>query len=578
MRKKISKKIMAIAIATIMLVSYFLPLTSVIANAYGTGTNFIKVGIDNKNTGFTLINATVNGDPWTGEGDEYHSNNDTYNIVISVSKDGDRIPDIQYGGNWSGQIQKNYTVTDDTYTYTLNLNNSNHQEFLGLSIIEKMENNGVEPGPEPGESYFDGKAYVVWSCGTGTCYHYFDNIPAFDDGNSTFYKATNVKADNDSTISFDVKANRKDWILKEDFERWENSYKAKYHVEEINWANVDPEDIIGEPPDMREWEEKAITSGTCVRPPEDAPGNERENFERCVDKYAEEQSGMLPFVKLQPVGEPSYTNAYVSYGDRNFKVVIYNNEYKGVTMGDLSKLSYYPAEWTNAFIRRDQFDISGSTKNKPAQLNSILLESTVRIKALDYNGFEIASIEPLDVPEDAVTVTKENKEFKLEYSSNFYDEVVFKVTDTKGGVSYMQIKRYTIDGWIKFVDNHPVLTADFYFDREKSYKDFDLTAKIIYKDGTSRNVTLTASYGIDDGLGNMTWDYEVDEEKTEYGEGGKGLKKSSFNCNLEDGEDRLIDRVYLNAEYKGSTEYNYAGAYVGSGEGVLANIYHEEEE
>ena len=182
------------------------------------------------------------------------------------------------------------------------------------------------------------------------------------------------------------------------------------------------------------------------------------------------------------------------------------------------------------------------------------------------------------MPEDAVTVTKENEEFKLEYSSNFYDEVVFKVTDTKGGVSYMQIKRYTIDGWIKFVDNHPVLTADFYFDREKSYKDFDLTAKIIYKDGTSRNVTLTASYGIDDGLGNMTWAYEVDEETTEYGEGGKGLKKSSFNCDLEDGEDRLIDRVYLNAEYKGSTEYNYAGAYVGSGEGVLANIYHEEEE
>jgi len=429
----------------------------------------------------------------------------------------------------------------------------------------------LEPGVEPGEDEpnFDGKAYVVWSCGNGTCYHYFDDIPNFDDGNSTFYKNTDVKADNDNSISFNVKATYKDWILKEDFERWVEAYKEKYNVNEINWANVDPDLIIGNPPDMRQWEDAAINAGVCTR--ENTP---QDDFERCVDGYMAEHSDALPFVKLQPVGEPSDNNAYVSYGDRNFKVVIYNDDFKGIAMGNLDELNYYPATWTNPFLVRDQFDISGTTKDNPTLMDSILLESTVIIKPLNYNSFKIASMEALDVPEDAVEIRKDGEEFKLIFSSNFYDNVEFKVTDTDGEVSYIQVKRYTIDGWIGHIDNQPTLIADFYFDRNKSYTDFDLSAKIIYKDGTSKNVELTPKFGVDDGLGNFDDSYEVDEQ----GVGGKGLKHSTFIYELEDDEDRTIQDVYLNAEYKGSTISNYAGAYVGSGKGVLANIYHPEEE
>ena len=234
-------------------------------------------------------------------------------------------------------------------------------------------------------------------------------------------------------------------------------------------------------------------------------------------------------------------------------------------MGDLSQLHYYPEEWTNPFIMRDQFDISGTTKAKPSPVTSILLEDTVMIKAINVNNFVIASIEPLDVPEDAVTVTSENGEFRLVFSSNFYSNVVFKVTGTDGSVSYMTIKRFTIDAWIKYVDNHPVLAAEFYFDKNRSYDDFNLTAKIVYKDGTSKNVKLEAFYGIDDGLGNIANAFEV--------ESGKGLKKSEFRYTLDDDEESKISKIYMNAEYTGSTDDNYAGAYVGSGEGELANIY-----
>lgn len=598
--KKLPKKIIAITMVLAMTLAYFVPLTKVLANnSYGEGEHSINLDIQN-DEGFTIGEVTINSHPWTSPADEYHSNNNQYHITINVSGNettGDKVPRVGWGGNWNGDdgtITSSVHRTDSSYEFALDLTVSSSQSFVGLFIEEDMGGpapGGVESGPEPGEGYFDGRAYVVWSCGNGVCYHYFENIPNFDDGNSTFYKDTDITADNKAGVTFDVKAQYKGWYLADEFIEWAGLYKvaggdtvnwetiSSEILSDINWDAMNPADILGEPNQhINELIDAAVNSKMCTRPAEDAPGEEKDEFEHCIHLYAAEHDHNIWTHKLQPVGEPTYNNCYVSYGDRNFKVVIYNNKYKGVTMGDLSKLSYYPSEWTNPFIRRDQFDLSGTTKNKPALLNSILLESTVRIKTLDYNGFEIASIEPLDVPADAVTISKENGEFKLEYSSNFYDNVTFKVTDTKGEVTYMLVQRYTIDGWIKFADNHPVLTADFYFDRERSYADFELTAKIIYKDGTTKNVKLEAAFGIDDGLGNITNAYEVDEENTQYGPKGKGLKKASFEYALEDGEDREIEDVYLNAEYKGSTESTYAGAYVGSGEGIRANIYHGEEE
>ena len=576
--KKISKVVVTITIILAMVLTYFSPLVNVIAETYGSGDYHMQVGINSGD--FTVDLVQVNDHNWTSNQDEFRSDENVFVIKIWVLKNGDTVPDIGYcGGECGSHIQKTVQIAGNgnEYIYTLTVTDSDNT-YMDLSI--HGINQGSGGGNEPNEPHFDGKAYVIWSCGNGTCYHYFDDIPNFDDGNSTFYKASTIKADNDPSKSFDVHADYKAWALPSKFEFWVEAYKTINNVENVNWAEVDPEDIISEfPPNMSEWEEQAVAAHAadstkgCDRPAGNAPGDVREAFEHCIDEYYV-AAGNLPFIRLQPVGEPSYNNAYVSYGDRNFKVVIYNDDYKGVAMGDLSELHYYPSQWTNPFVKRDQFDISGTTKNKPALLNSILLENKVIIKALDYNSFAIASIEALDVPEDAVTITKENNNFKIEYSSNFYDNVVFKVTDTNNEVSYIKIQRYTIDGWIKFVDNHPVLTADFFFDNTKSYADFELTAKIVYKDGTTKNVTLEANSEVRDDLDNViSNEYEVDEETM----GGKGLKKSSFDYQLEDGEDRNISKVYLNAEYKGSTATNYAGAYVGSGEGVLANIYQEEE-
>lgn len=565
--KKIPKMTIAFMMIFTIVASYFMPLMSVAADD-GYVLYFE-----------TTANHTIENDNGHLKIDgQYVELRDSNNSTIgTVSCDNERICKIvvtdNIGGNLNYNADSKFTLFMQGHPVDIN-HNFMYSETIMVEDYSEEENHQEEG------YHFDGRAVVVWSCGEGTCYHYFSDIPNFDDGNSTFLKASSIKADNDQSKSFDVYAQYKAWVLPERFNYWQEVYKNQNNLQSINWSEVDPEDIISEyPPNMGEWEQLAIseyqkdhTKG-CVRPNEGDSREKWEEFEYCVDEYYI-AAGNLPFIRLQPVGEPQYNNAYVSYGDRNFKVVIYNDKYKGVSMGNLNELNYYPSQWTNPFIKRDQFDISGTTKDNPALMDSILLEDTVMIKPLNYNAFAISKIEALDVPKDAVTITKVNNEFKLKFSSNFYDNVVFKVTDTDNEVSYIQIKRYTIDSWIKHDNNHPVLTADFYFDRTKSYNDFGLTAKIVYKDGTTKKVNLNAAFGIDDGLGNITNAYEVDEQSM----GGKGLKKSSFEYRLEDGEDRNIAKVYLNAEYTGSTSTNYAGAYVGNGKGVLANIYHGEDD
>ena len=579
MKRKL-KGTLAVIASLAVIVYLAIPLLNVSAGeSYGEGDNILVIGINNE-LDFTIDGVFVNGHPWSSDQDEYRTTDGQYHIEINVSGNqttGDKVPRIQYGGNWNEAIQLSSQHNNNSHTFVLDVDNSGNQGFLGLEILEDNNNPGPEPGNEPGEEpNFDGKAYVVWSCDAGACYHYFDNIPDFNDGNSTFYKDTEITADNDNTKTFDIDAQYKGWYTKEGFESWVEDYELATG-NPVNWATLDASIIAGEPEqNVGQYEEGAIASG-CEKPNFDAHWSEWNTFESCVNHYAATQ-GKIWTRKLQPVGEPQVKNAYVSYGDRNFKVVIYNSKYKGITMGNLSELNYYPSSWANPFIMRDQFDISDSTKSKPASINSILLEDTVLIKPLPYNSFGNASIEALDVPSDAVNITEANGVFRLEFSSNFYDKVVFKVTDNNNEVSYLRVDRYTIDGWIGNIDNHPTFIADIYFDRTKSYTDFDLTAKIIYKNGTIKNVALEPHYGIDDGLGNITEAYEVDEENVEFGPGGKGLKRATFVYTLNDGDsDRNIQDVYVNAEYKGSTASSYAGAFAGSGQGVQANIYHGEE-
>lgn len=597
--KKMPKKVVAFTMLAIMVFTSIASITKVLAAGEHTYTLTFTINANNQ--------------------DEHTMNVENGTLVI----DGSYIS-LKDGENNIGTAECNQDNTECTITVTEgpagNLNYNGTDKFTlymqghPVSFDFSFENNETiaiqdyeEPG-EPGhggenESHFDGRAYVLWSCGTGTCYHLFENIPPFDDGNSTFYEDAAVTADNDNSKHFDVHAEYKAWALPDRFVLWANAYTEQHNLnspEDIDWSQVDPEDIIAEyPPDMREWEAAAVSAYEndhnegCQRPGNNAGGDEWNAFEDCVDDYYI-AAGHLPFIRLQPVGEPSANNAYVSYGDRNFKVVIYSSAYKGVTLGDLSDLNYYPAHWTNAFLRTDQYDISGTSPEHPAKLESILLDNVVHFRPIDLGDdtLEIANVEALDVPDDALTITHPEGLWTITYASNFYDHVVFEVTDTSNQKYYIQVDRYTVDAYLNYVwddpqnenpeEQHPAITAEFYYDRNLNYDDFKLTAKIIYKDGTIENIDLEAIEFVDDGLGNITNAVQVDQEEQHY-DGfnnplptGKGLNKSVFRYDLQPGEERTIREAYVNVEKVGSTTNNYAGAYTGSGEGVKVKMGEED--
>ena len=477
---------------------------------------------------------------------------------------------------------------------------SSNKAYLVQDYQEPQDNPGVEEGPDG--SMFE--AYLIWSCGENNskvCMHFFENIPDFNDGNSKFYKDVDIvdQIENRETHErFSLNAEYKGWATLDGLENWKNAYRIFKELgeeEEIDWNTIDPEDLIGEPLDMRDIEKQAEESSgehRCTK-----EGKSEEEFHDCVNQFAAKELHLLVArAQLKPLDEPEYNNAYVSYGDRNFKTVVYNSDYKGVRIGSLNELNYYPSSWNDPFLKRDQYDISGTSQDKPTTIDTVLLEDTVTIREVTdkdsneaINGFQITNIEPLDVPEGTVTVTKDNNgDWKIKFSSNFYDNVTFKVTDSSNGdPSYFNIKRSTVDCY--FRDSGKIITATFYYAKEidgveQHYTDYDLTAKIVYKDGSEKNVKLEPVERIDDGLGNITEAYEVDEEHPVDDQGhplpsGNGLKKSVFEYNgLKEGEDRTIQDIFVFIEFKGSDDTTYAGALSGSGKGVPANIYHPEEE
>ncbi|MEE3342924.1 MAG: hypothetical protein VZS44_02420 [Bacilli bacterium] len=568
--RKIPKKMVAIILVAALILNYFIPITKVFAD--GEYVLTFTIGNNNQNS-----HVMVNDNGHLKIDNQFVELRNGDNNIGTVNCASETTCTITVTNGQTGKLNYNgnntFTLFMQGHPVSLDFNFSANENIAVQDYYEEHHDEG-----QGEESRFDGRAVVLWSCGSGVCYHEFDNIPDFPNGNSTFYKDSIVTADNKQNTIFDVHAQYKGWYKTDEFNNWQELYEIATG-NAIDWNTLNPELILGEPNQRINELEQAAAETCGARPQENSSSVERNTYERCIHHYAAEVEHKIWTHKLQPVGEPSEANAYVSFGDRNFKVVIYNDDYRGITTGDLSGLNYYPAHWNDPFLKIDQYDISNTTQSKPAKLESILLESTIKIDALNYNGLEIASIEPLDVPEDAVTVTKNGNKFSIEFSSHFYDNVVFLVTDTHNEKYYIQVKRYTIDGYIRYDNerNIPVLAADFYFDRTKSYQDFIITAKIVYKDGSNENVTLNPISDFLDGLGNPVDGYEFDQENPDFEFSGKGLKMSRFEFDLQQNADRNIKDVYLNAEYKGSDTYTYAGAYSGSGEGTLANIYHPEE-
>lgn len=371
----------------------------------------------------------------------------------------------------------------------------------------------------------DNEAYLIWSCGNKICYKLMEHMDEHDRVN--YVKASTIKATNDANETFDV------------------------HAKKIFMAPVDKfmtkKDAI---------EANSITIDSLMGPPEDGG------------------------IDYQPLNdEPKENNAYVSYADRNFKLIVFSDEYKGITIGNIEDLHYYPREMIDIFVRRESYDISGTTKDEPVEIDTVLLENklTLRLQSgAPFDSYSISKIEALDVPEDAVTITKkaEDGSFSFEFNSNYYDKVVFKATDADNHEYFFYINRRTIDPYVdgKLGNETAKMVAEVFYDRNDHYDDYVVIGKIVYKDGTKKVVRLSAiSFG--DLMGHNVTEYELDEENMPYGiPGGKGIKRTKYAYELSTDEFKKIDKIYLNVEKKGTTSTTYAGNFAGSGQGDVLDM------
>lgn len=378
---------------------------------------------------------------------------------------------------------------------------------------------------------FDGDAYVIWACGARdneVCLHLIQEIEN-NDGETKYYAAETIADIKNPARKFDKFGDYDDedfvrgMALKGAVEEWvEENYGAGKTVNDVDWSKVNIHDFLR-------------------------------------GKNPEEGGG----VKLQPLGETQGANSYTSFGDRNFKLTIYGNEYKALELGDLSELTYVPRYWNDAnFV--DSIDISGTTVESPAIINSVLLEDTVSIAAGAMGGLNIAKIEAVDVPKGAVEVTKNGGSYNLKFNSNYYDNVVFKITDTAGKSYYLQVRRSILDPYMR----NDSVWADFYFDDTTSYSDYEITATYVYSDGTFVSKKMVNAKRIDDGLGNIVFENEA--------VGGTRLKIATYKIEEGEGFDQGLETIFFNVRKAGSTSTNYKGTLAGSGLGVEYQMPHFE--
>ena len=379
---------------------------------------------------------------------------------------------------------------------------------------------------------FDNKAVLLWDCDGKICYNYslFQNVQKVQTGK--LIAASSIGNENtnagDNTIKFDVHSREK--------------FFAPYWKFVARKADID------------------------------ANGAKIDSFKG---------EGKLDYA---PVNEPQENNAYVSYGNRNFKIIIYGEDYKGLTLGSLDDLTHYPREWANAFERRENYDISGTTKDKPVEMLGVLLQRTVKIQKITDNDYTIEKIEPIDVSNGAVEVTDNHDgTFDIKFKSNYFDKVEFKVTDDQGKEYFFLFNRRTVDPYfdIRHDSDEAKIMAEVFYHKGTSYSDYNVLGKIQYKDGSTKVVELTAiNYGRD-GLNNEVNGIEYNEENPSYKDSninipvsdrGKGIKRAKFAYDIDKSELKKIDKVYINVERSGSTKTYYEGNFAGSGKGDVLDM------
>lgn len=254
--------------------------------------------------------------------------------------------------------------------------------------------------------------------------------------------------------------------------------------------------------------------------------------------------------------------------DREFRITFYEDGYQGICLVT-SGMSYPEAPFNETVFGIKDKDIGGTTKGNPAILPVYGLEQSITVTAGD-NSKPIKEITPLDVPNGAITVSEvETGKFNIAFHSNFFDKVVYQVTDENDKVYYVKIIRETLEAHDNFgpgtAESDMEITADFYFPIDNSYSEYQMVASLWVQDEKGQNVIKEVKV-IQPGIvkdkdGASTAKYEVPI--------GATLKQSSYIVPV----DKSIVAISFNILKSGEMNKEaFSGAVSGSGDGAYYDI------
>ena len=265
---------------------------------------------------------------------------------------------------------------------------------------------------------------------------------------------------------------------------------------------------------------------------------------------------------FDPCGGNDGPKSVVHNGDRNFRLVVYDEGYVPVTFNvNPDNYTYYLGNWDSVFTN-PVYDVSGTTEAKPMDYTTYLLEDR-----LSFSSDEITSVKALNVPDKAVTVQKVDNMYRITFNSNFYSKVTFELTNRNGKKHYLRINRKFVDidtaSNMNPRDERPAKEAYavFTYPANKNYSDYDVIATITTDEGTTTKILTASNVKV------MNNEGRVEEGKTF--EAGFNLKKSYYALGMT----KDVKSVNITITNKDATKGNvYGGTFGGNGEGVELDL------
>ena len=271
---------------------------------------------------------------------------------------------------------------------------------------------------------------------------------------------------------------------------------------------------------------------------------------------------------LNPIRGINANTSKSHMGGMNFRFIIYEEGYMGLL---LTNVDYQP-DFIGGLFYEDHYDLGKTTKDKPAVVQTSILNNEVEIRGVGPSG-PYKSVKALDVTEKAVKVTdKGDGIFSIKFNSNYYDRVVFEVTNMDGKKGYVMIARDALN--VSYMGEHrEKIQATLYYLKENSYKDYQVVANIVNKDGSTSVKVLDAVKDAEHDSNRDRYEYETVGDAAN--EGNAKLKKCQFV--LDNNEN--ISKVYFTVVKKGATTVidTYKGTFAGSKSGIEFGHVNERE-